>query len=359
MLEALDQGSGRRRRASTGAAADAEGSPWIFARSRARGRRVAPIPSRAGNAAGRGRHRRAGATARACSSGRWSAAPPSGTPCRSSPSATWPTRSSSPRSRARSTTSASAGVRRAVAALKAPGTQVAFVGALNVSEDGGDPEEGDAADWSPRSSCRPARDVASDRRWPAPPARIRAVDPAGRAGLQGLSRHHRARPRRLRGPARRGERAGRRERRRQVDADEDPGRGRAADRRPALLDGEPVSFRTVHDAAAPRHRHRLPGAEPLPEPVGGGEHLRWPTPSTQAGGIQIDRRAPGPRRARELLARLEHDHRPRTRWWTTSGSASSRSSRSPRRSAARRQGADHGRADLGAERRRGRGAVPA
>jgi predicted lipoprotein len=38
---------------------------------------------------------------------------------------------------------ASAGVRPAVAALKAPGTRVAFVGALNVSEEGGEPEEGE------------------------------------------------------------------------------------------------------------------------------------------------------------------------------------------------------------------------
>ena len=67
--------------------------------------------------------------------------------------------------------------------------------------------------------------------------------------------------------------AARRERRRQVDADEDPqrrlpqGRGRDPDRRAAGRDRQPAR------RARPRHPRHLPGAEPRPAPLGRGEHL--------------------------------------------------------------------------------------
>ena len=154
-------------------------------------------------------------------------------------------------------------------------------------------------------------------------------------------------------PLRRRQRSGRRKRRRQIDADEDPGRRRAADRRPHPARRRSRSAsRALRDAAGPRHRHRLPGTEPLPQPFGRREHLRR---RATRFGIDIDR-AGQERLARELLARLR-PHRSRASWSTICASASSRSSRSPRRWR-RRARAHHGRAELGAEQHRSRDPVP-
>ena len=119
------------------------------------------------------------------------------------------------------------------------------------------------------------------------------------------------------------------------------------------LDGEPAVFAGPGAGAAGRDQHRLPGGQPLREPLGRGEHLPRPRaaparPRSTGGRMR--------RRAAELLARLDLDidalgarrvlarrpadgrHRPGHRH--------------------RRRGAHPRRADLQPRRRRGRAAVP-
>ena len=54
------------------------------------------------------------------------------------------------------------------------------------------------------------------------------------------------------------------------------------------------------------HQHRVPGSQPLPQPLGGGEHLRRPLPAPRRGaGWRIDWAAHAPRRARSCWRALQ------------------------------------------------------
>ena len=97
---------------------------------------------------------------------------------------------------------------------------------------------------------------------------------------------HALQRRRLRGQPRRGHRAVRRERRRQVDADEDPRRGRAADhRRRSSSTASRSSCARPRDAARPRHRDHPPGAQPLPEPERRRQHVHGARDACAAASI--------------------------------------------------------------------------
>ena len=74
--------------------------------------------------------------------------------------------------------------------------------------------------------------------------------------------------------ARRGQRAGRRKRRRQVDADEDHRRRREADARPHPSRRRGGVVRLVGRRGGARHRHGVPGAQPVRQSDGRREHLR-------------------------------------------------------------------------------------
>ncbi len=77
-----------------------------------------------------------------------------------------------------------------------------------------------------------------------------------------------------------------------------------------FLDGQPVSFRTVHDAAA--HGIGIVFQElNLCPNLTVAENIFLAHPITTAGGLRIDRRRQG-ERARELMRRLEHDIHPDT-----------------------------------------------
>ena len=116
---------------------------------------------------------------------------------------------------------------------------------------------------------------------------------------QALSRRAGARRRRSRGRARRDPRPARRERRRQVDAAQDPVR-RATARTPATIsfDGEPVRFATPHDAQRARHRHDLPGVHARPEHDDRRERLHRPRAGVRASSSTGARWRPRPARSR-------------------------------------------------------------
>ena len=106
--------------------------------------------------------------------------------------------------------------------------------------------------------------------------------------------------------ARRGQRAGRRERRRQVDADEDHRRRRAADARArSCSTARRCRFASSGDARRARHRHGVPGAEPVPQPevaenifIDPRDHQRPASTSTTRQQERRGRRVPRPPRGR-------------------------------------------------------------
>ena len=151
-----------------------------------------------------------------------------------------------------------------------------------------------------------------------------------------------------------GHHAVRRERRRQVDADEDPVRAWSS-RPPArsILDGEPVDLRSTTDA---RDRgisiiHQELNLAPnlsVRDNIFMGRELRTrPAASTSPRERQI---------TAQLMERLEEEIDPRT-----PGRGPAPRPAADRRdrpgAVGRRPHPDHGRADLGAQRHRGRGAV--
>ena len=184
----------------------------------------------------------------------------------------------------------------------------------------------------------------------------RQCHPAIRSGHEGLSGHRRAQARRFRRPCGRRQRAGRRERRRQVDADEDHRRRRAADARHIMIDGEDrcVSLNSG-DAAAHGIGIVFQELNLFPQPVASprisSSRARRPAPASTST------RANRPGDGRASFCTGSSTTSTPTRWSATCASASSRSSRSPRPGAGRPH-PDHGRADLGAERLRGRDPVP-
>ena len=114
----------------------------------------------------------------------------------------------------------------------------------------------------------------------------------------------------LRHPPRAGHDAVRRERRRQVDADEDP--RRASSRRPrarSILDGEPVALRLHDRRARPRHLDHPPGAQPRAEPERPRQHLHGPRDHRRRGGVDF---AEEERQTRALMEELEEDIDPPT-----------------------------------------------
>ena len=187
---------------------------------------------------------------------------------------------------------------------------------------------------------------------PGPDEALRRHRSHGPQRRQVLRQHPRPEGRQLRHPPRQGHDAVRRERRRQVDADEGAvGRHQAElghDRaqRPAR------GFRVLVGRARPRHLDHPPGAQPRAEPQRPRQHLhgprdpgarrhrlrrggapgRGPDGGTGGGDRPADpRRGPAPRPA------ADHRDRPRA--------------------VGRFAHPHHGRADLGAQRLRGRGAV--
>ena len=157
----------------------------------------------------------------------------------------------------------------------------------------------------------------------------------------------------LRAPGQ-GQCAGGRERRRQVDADEDPFRFGAADQR-----SDPAR-RTAGGVAQPagrsagRHRHHPSGTEPVPESVDRRKHVR------RKGT------APGRRPVRRLRRRAPPGHRGDEAPWA--GSPADHAGRRPadrpaatggdrQGTAGGRQDSDHGRADVGPVQSRGRRVV--
>ena len=141
------------------------------------------------------------------------------------------------------------------------------------------------------------------RSWPSAPATARRA-PARGARHQGLPGHHRPRRRHLRRARRQGQRARGRERRRQVDADEDPGGRRAADLRARAHGRRAGRAAQRHGGRAARRRHHLPGAQPLPQPVACWTTCSWPRSSCAAWPSTA---RPSAQKARELLARLGQD----------------------------------------------------
>ena len=95
-----------------------------------------------------------------------------------------------------------------------------------------------------------------------------------------------------------------------------------------LLDGQPITLRDPLHGQTLRHRHRLPGSQPLPQPLGRREPLpRPPAHPLRHGRPQAHRRAP------------RRSSCPAMAWTSTSApsfpntpSPSSRSSPSPARS---------------------------
>ena len=133
----------------------------------------------------------------------------------------------------------------------------------------------------------------------------------------------------FRGAHGRRQRAGRRERRRQVDADEDHRRRRAADARPHPARRRGGLLRIVGRRGGARHRHGVPGAQPVRQHDGGREHLRHardhqPASATSTTRSRSDRAGAVPRAAASR-------HPTRTCWSRICASASSSWSRSPRR----------------------------
>ena len=164
-----------------------------------------------------------------------------------------------------------------------------------------EPRRGDGAGMAQRGGIRRGAAGAT-----APPRRslsARAITKhfAGVTALDGVDFDLRAR---------RGPRAGRRERRRQVDADEDP-RRRATPTTTARSGStaRAVRFAGVRDAEAGRHRDHPPGAEPGPRARAS------PTTSSSAAsrciaGLLVDRRGACATAARGAAAAARHRARP-------------------------------------------------
>ena len=150
----------------------------------------------------------------------------------------------------------------------------------------------------------------------------------------------------------RGARAGRRERRRQVDADQDHDRPLPPDGGKRLRRRRRPWSCAARPTRRPRHRLHLPGADGLPRPQRRGEHLHG-----HRGGGRFVRWRDVHRRAGEILRQLEVDIDPRalasqlTRRCAAGG-------RDRQGDLARRPGADHGRADRLAVGARGAAPVP-
>ena len=133
--------------------------------------------------------------------------------------------------------------------------------------------------------------------------------------------------RRLRGSAGRRQRAHRRERRRQVDADEDSCRRDRADVRAAAPQRKGGAVRFGSRSGSSRHRNHFPGTEPVPE----SQRRREPQPRRSSDPISDSistERASWTRRGRSLRASSSRST-PRDSP-TTFALASSRSSRSPK-----------------------------
>ena len=166
----------------------------------------------------------------------------------------------------------------------------------------------------------------------------RRARPLARRRRQALSRRPRAEGRLDRDPAGRGGRPDRRERRRQVDADEDPRR-----RLPARFRRDPASaasrprFANAADANRQGHRHGVPGAVAADQPDRRREHL-----SRQRGAVH-------PLRHRRLARALRRRGAP-----ARQGRGRRRSAHAHRRPRLRH--APDGRARQGAD---ARGAAPA
>ena len=121
--------------------------------------------------------------------------------------------------------------------------------------------------------------------------------------------------------------------------------------------GRPARSRPASPAAAQRagHQHGLPGGQPLPQPVGGREHLRRPLPAPRRGRAVAHRLARACMRdARALLARLQPGHRRRRGCSSSYSVAVQQMVAIARALGVAGAGADPRRADL--EPRRGRGA---
>ena len=159
--------------------------------------------------------------------------------------------------------------------------------------------------------------VANDRRPADPPARragksrasaqtvLEARNVAKSFGavhaLKGVNFEVRARP---------GHDPLRRERRRQVHADEDPvGRRSSPPRARSCSTGEPVTFASSSDAQRPRHLDHPPGAEPRAQHVGARQHLHGPRDHAGPLGVDFAEEA---RQARALMEELEEDIDPLT-----------------------------------------------
>ena len=122
---------------------------------------------------------------------------------------------------------------------------------------------------------------------------------AGAARRREVLRRRRGAPlRQPRGRRRVDPRPGRRERRRQVDAGQDPRRGPPPRRRrPSASSGATSTSARPAESQGRRHRGDLPGAHALPRPLGHREHLHGPAAPRQPAAASTARRCtPRPQR---------------------------------------------------------------
>ena len=110
----------------------------------------------------------------------------------------------------------------------------------------------------------------------------------------------------LRVRARRGARAGRRERRRQVDADQGAHRRLPARRRRGAVPRRAGALRPAARRPARRHLHDLPGGQPRPADERGAQPLPRPR---AAHPVRADRRRADEPRGRRDRSRLRHRRR--------------------------------------------------
>ena len=115
-------------------------------------------------------------------------------------------------------------------------------------------------------------------------------------------------------------RAAGRERRRQIDADQDHGRGRRGDQRARCsIAARRCSYASPFEALARRHRHGVPGDQPRALDDGGAEPLSRRREIPQPAARHLHRRpavpavAELPRRSRRPSSR--RSARPSGRWW--------------------------------------------
>ena len=223
------------------------------------------------------------------------------------------------------------------------------------------PQPGDAAGAGSRASTASERSPLRSPRgstMTTPPDDEPGAPPPV---VEMTGHHHRvpgrqgARRRRLPPAPRRGARAHGRERRRQVDADQGAHRRlRASTPARSPSTARATVFAGPAQAQARRHQHRVPGGQPLPEPVGRREHHARP----RAAPLRADRLArdapPGRRAARPASTcdidpgSLLGDHSLAVQQLVAIGRAM----------VVDAAGAHPRRADLQPRRRRGRRAVP-